>query len=82
MAIFINDNKSSSPSFSNQNKTSSGTLGGLTPNDIGNLLPTDILPGTIPAITLGDANPNTVIYTVFTNNSKSASPTWSNQNKS
>lgn len=77
MATWTNESKSSSPTWANQDKTSK-TFGELTPIDIGGLNPSDNLPGTNPQITLGEANPNTKIFAVHTNQSKSATPTWTN----
>ena len=68
--------------WTNREKTITERFGDLDPTDIGNLTPTDIVPGTIPAITLGEATPTTAIYSRFTNRSKSASPTFTNRSKS
>ena len=68
--------------WTNRTKTISERFGDLDPTDIGNLVPTDTVPGTIPAITMGEATPETAIYTIFANRSKSASPTWENRAKS
>lgn len=70
------------PTWTNRNKTITERFGDLDPTDIGNLTPTDDLPGTIPQITLGEATPNTAIYTIFANKTKSASPTYTNRSKS
>lgn len=70
------------PTWINRDKTISERFGDLDPTDIGNLTPTDTVPGTIPPITLGEATPETAIYTVFANRSKSSNPTFTNRPKS
>ncbi len=67
--------------WTNQDKTFK-RFGDLLPADTGAMLPTDNLAGTVPPITVGEATPNTVIYTQFTNENKSSSPSWTNQNQS
>ena len=81
LATWQNQNKNTAPVWENQEKSHVKLFGDLTANDIGRLAPTDILPGTIPEITLGEATPSTKIYSVWTNQNKSATPVWTNQTR-